>query len=197
MGYLFTHSDQRAAIAWAVNDLNFEHDDQRVRVLGWRKGTDFDKLRPGNGKAIYVVIERERAGLDPALSVECVVMLLDKSVGLWGTKSMHEGEYPYYFDCPEWVLRQLSPLHNDLPFHCRNARAWRDRCSGGDGAWFSRYGGANGGRARKADERQRRFHERAGEQEATRLLPNGPGVPVEGGEGIERPWEWEETGLEK
>ena len=79
-----------------------------------------------NVKEAYLAVERKVKDTN-IRSVFCVVIIMNflknKTERFnFGYKSMNEGMYPYYYNCPESILNQLTEPYND------GSKLWREKC---------------------------------------------------------------------
>lgn len=78
-----------------------------------------------NKMVLYALCE----GPDGNLNIAIGPVQYDRGNGMFGWKDMDESEGPYYYDCPERIMKQLkSPeeLYKDS-YTIRNAQGWRDK----------------------------------------------------------------------
>lgn len=75
-----------------------------------------------HGSTYYAAVEFDGKG------VFCTVFLTRTSKGEWGYKAIDERSGPVEANCPQMILKQLSPL-NDENDPNGWARNWRDKCA--------------------------------------------------------------------
>jgi hypothetical protein len=114
MGWLFTHKPHGMSVKdFFEENFNYNRDGRYGRIL------DCAVVK----RTAYIAYE---AGSDDGnRSVFGVVCLLDyrpKECHNFGYKDMDETMGPYFYDCPERILKLLTPTENEY------ALEWREKC---------------------------------------------------------------------
>ncbi len=75
-------------------------------------------------RELYVAIERvdDRTGERKVFAGVILIDFKPKDEYNFGWKDMGEDEGPYYYDCPEKILKLLTPTDNE------HAKGWREAC---------------------------------------------------------------------
>jgi hypothetical protein len=85
------------------------------------KDTIFHAVKVINMQEVYMACSNKREP-DTIFAVVCLLNYQPKEYMNFGYKDMDESMHPYYYNCPESILKLLSPTDK------QNAIAWRAEC---------------------------------------------------------------------
>ncbi len=112
MGYTSYNTNGRTVKECIIDEINDTSETRSYKVIA-------SSQRGGFAGIVYLAVEEKING---ETSTVGYVAKFSYRSGEISTKIMTEMEYPYYFDCPERILKLLSPTDNE------NALEWRGQC---------------------------------------------------------------------
>lgn len=111
MGYTTVYKTVPNTKEFFVKELSFENaDGTYAKVVDCRT----------KGNQVYMAVEH--GNIHTEARVSGVVALIKRSKGTFTYKTMHEDAGPYYWNCPDVILNQLSETTNEF------ALKWRKGC---------------------------------------------------------------------
>jgi len=116
MGWLYTHKDSDISVKeFFESRFNYQKEDGR-----YGKVLDCAVVRLRTAYMAYEIGHTD--GTKEVIGIVCLLDYSPKDYYNFGYKDMDETMGPYQYDCPERILKLLTPTENE------NAREWREIC---------------------------------------------------------------------
>lgn len=117
MGWIFAHKKEGESIkSFLEKDLNYHRDNGE-----YGKVLDCAVI---NLRTAYLAFEigNLNNATKEIIGVVCALSYKNNDYHNFGFKDIDETMHPYYYDCPEKILKMLTPTENE------HANKWRDKC---------------------------------------------------------------------
>ena len=113
MGWLFQHDPIDDPLSYLTKKYNYDCETHTLQTL--------DGARAGN--TVYLAIRSTDKKTGCSYVFAAVILISNTKKDGFGYKEQDEGMGPHQYDCPQRIMRLLSPI-DDLP-HARYSADWR------------------------------------------------------------------------
>ena len=116
MGWTFTNKPKGESVKeFFSKEFNYENETSVGRVIDCSAS-----LR--EAYLAYEIEKKNNGGQKEVVAIVCLIQYTKDPYYNFGYKDMDETMWPYYYNCPERILKLLTPTTNE------NALEWRKRC---------------------------------------------------------------------